>query len=82
MNFMMIVIYVNFVIRVILDNRDVSWIVIKWLSFFIIGDLYIFMYVYIRIMCLFLLIWGIGTLINSCNKVIIVFISVYSRYRV
>lgn len=82
MNFMMIVIYVNFVIRVILDNRDVSWIVIKWLIFFFIGDLYIFRYVYIRIMCLFLLIWGIGTLINSCNKVIIVFISVYSRYRV
>lgn len=53
MNFMMIVIYVNFVIRVILDNRDVSLIVIKRVSFFFIGDLYIFMYVYIRIMCLF-----------------------------
>lgn len=82
MNFMMIVIYVNFVTRVIPDNRDVSWTVIKWSTFSFTGDLYTLRYAYTRTMCLFLLTWGIGTLTNSCNKVTTVFTSVYSRYRV
>lgn len=52
MNFMMIVIYVNFVTRVIPDNRDVSLTVIKRASSSFTGDLYTLMHAYTRTMCL------------------------------